>query len=268
MAEAVKVIVEGHAADLSAGIDLSIPVGVAAPQLSAFGSPPARAEAYRAGGFTGDVAAGGSCNCRVHTFSPHLNGTHTEGVGHILKTPLAVQDLLGESLIAASLVSVTPEAGGAGESYDPALRPGDRVITKRALASALDNCRAGFLGALILRTLPNPAAKKTRDYGREPAAFFSHEAMREVGRRGVRHLLVDLPSLDRADDDGKLSNHRLFWDVPPGAAEAKTPSRKTVTELIYIPDTVPDGSYLLNLQVAAFAGDASPSRPVIYKVSP
>jgi hypothetical protein len=43
---------------------------------------------------------------------------------------------------------------------------------------------------------------------------------------------------------------------------------RTVTELIYAPDPIPDGHYLLNLQVAPLLADAAPSRPVLYPVRP
>jgi len=41
---------------------------------------------------------------------------------------------------------------------------------------------------------------------------------------------------------------------------------RTITELIYVPNSVTDGEYLLELQVAAFENDASPSRPVLYNI--
>ena len=40
----------------------------------------------------------------------------------------------------------------------------------------------------------------------------------------------------------------------------------TITELIYVDGAILDGSYLLNLQIASFELDASPSKPVLYKV--
>ncbi len=43
-------------------------------------------------------------------------------------------------------------------------------------------------------------------------------------------------------------------------------SSSTITELIYVPDHVPDGEYLLNLQIAPFNADASPSRPIIFPI--
>ena len=38
----------------------------------------------------------------------------------------------------------------------------------------------------------------------------------------------------------------------------------TITEMIFVDDTVDDGSYILNLQIASFENDASPSKPIIY----
>ncbi|HYD19019.1 MAG TPA: cyclase family protein [Patescibacteria group bacterium] len=264
----VTVSLGDYKADLDHPVDISIPVNFAPDQLSAFESRPARQYAYKVGQFIGDVRQGGSCNCEVYHFSPHLHGTHTECVGHITTARIRVQDVLRDTLMPATLVTVTPvPAATCRDSYAPALRRNDMVITHEALKAALAHHDVNFLTALIVRTFPNDPGKLTRDYAQTPAPFFSNEAMEDIVALGVQHLLVDMPSLDRADDEGRLSNHRIFWEVGPGEKDAATPSGRTVTELIYIPDNVPNGSYVLNLQVSAFAGDAAPSRPVLYKVS-
>ncbi|HYP51473.1 MAG TPA: hypothetical protein VEQ34_11065 [Pyrinomonadaceae bacterium] len=92
--------------------------------------------------------------------------------------------------------------------------------------------------------------------------------MRFIVESGVKHLLVDLPSIDRIFDEGKLSNHRIFWNIEQGEFEINPASRinNTITELIFVPQIVADGSYLLNLQTAAFVADAAPSRPVLFEV--
>jgi len=41
-------------------------------------------------------------------------------------------------------------------------------------------------------------------------------------------------------------------------------SNKTITEMIFVPNKIKDGNYLLQLQVINFSGDAAPSRPIIY----
>ena len=79
---------------------------------------------------------------------------------------------------------------------------------------------------------------------------------------GIYHLLIDLPSIDREEDDGLLVAHRAFWDYPN-----QIDLKRTITELIFVPDYIKDGFYLLNLSPANINNDASPSRPVLYKLS-
>jgi kynurenine formamidase len=116
--------------------------------------------------------------------------------------------------------------------------------------------------------LPNEAEKRYRAYSGSPspAPYFLTEAMRWLVERGVTSLVVDLPSLDRADDGGRLAAHREYWGLPPGSEDPAQATRgqALVTELAYVPDSVPDGLYLLDLQVPAFGSDAAPSRPVLY----
>jgi arylformamidase len=264
----ISVSIGDYKADMSQAYDISIPVKSGDPQLSAFGSPPAYREAYAATGFIGDVRRGGSCNCDTYHFSPHLNGTHTECVGHITSARISLDEVTRGGLLPATLVTIRPvSASLSKERYDPSPRPDDLLITGALLKEALKRSAPEFLTALIIRTLPNDHGKRSRDYGKIAPPYFSVEAMEDIGMIGVQHLLVDMPSIDRIDDEGKLTNHRMYWEVPPGAKYVERPSAKTVTELVYVPDTVPDGNYLLNLQIAAFEGDAAPSRPVLYRMN-
>jgi len=249
--------------------NISIPVRFDDHQLSVFGAPPARAEPFATAGFVGDVNQGGSCNCAIHTFAPHTSGTHTECVGHIASDRIAVCDMLVESLIPATLITIAPEAAGeTKETYDPSLRPDDRLLTRARLQQALQDHAPGFFAALAIRTIPNGPDMLTRNYDVNRPPFFSIEAIRYLVELGTEHLLVDIPSIDRLDDEGKLTNHHLFWGVARGshAVEKSAASRKSITELIYIPDEVADGNYLLNLQVAPFMADAAPSRPLLYEL--
>jgi hypothetical protein len=36
--------------------------------------------------------------------------------------------------------------------------------------------------------------------------------------------------------------------------------------MIFVPNEVADGIYLLNLQIASFENDASPSKPILYSI--
>jgi arylformamidase len=230
------------------GHDLSIPLEFDAPQPAFFGAARAAATVVTAGSFVGDVQRGGSCNCSTHTLTPHCNGTHTECVGHVTAERLSVRDLSGEHFSAALLISV-------------AATP---VITRAALVSAVAPHELHHYRALVLRTRPNTRDKLQRNYDHAPAPYFEADAMRWIVSSGITALVVDLPSLDRGDD-AELTTHRIFWGLPPGgkqAAEATRPNA-TVTELAFIDDSIADGHYLLNLQVAPFVADAAPSRPIL-----
>jgi kynurenine formamidase len=248
----VEIAGKNYVIDTSKTIDISQPIRFDGDSVTAFGAPHARSEPYQSGTFHGDTRRGGSCNCELYIFSPHLHGTHTECVGHITDERIAVHDVMKDSFIPATLITVTPEKPS--ESYDPEPQAGDTMITKSTLERHLKP--GNFLHGLIIRT----------NYKNEPP-FFSHEAMKYINELGVKHLLVDMPSVDRLDDGGKLSNHRIFWGVAPSVKKSAL-SPKTITELVKVPDSTPDNVYMLNLQIAPFMCDAAPSRPLIYEVKP
>lgn len=255
--------------DLSDPIDISIPLVFDGPQPNAYGARPATSKPCEAGEIVGDTRRGGSVNFEQHTFIPHCNGTHTECVGHITNERISVSDCLQDVLVPAALMSV--ERSTAIFSLPgKAISPGDFVITKETLVSAIKPINLSLLDtALIVRTLPNNKSKKTRQYGEAKIPpYFTSEAMKYIVECGFKHLLVDLPSIDRLFDEGKLSNHRIFWNVEPGSFETHAATRisNTITELIYVPNEVEDGEYLLNLQIAPFTADASPSRPILFKI--
>ena len=237
--------------NLSDPIDISIPLRFNGPQPNAYGVDPASARACEYGDLVGDTRRGGSVNFEQYAFIPHCNGTHTECVGHITNERIYVRDCLQDVLIPAVLVSVEPETVG-----------GDKVITKKLIEAIRSDTNA-----LIIRTLPNDDSKLARQYGAEIPSYFTTEAMQFIVECGFKHLLVDMPSIDRLFDEGNLSNHRIFWNVKPDSFEINSHTRtnSTITELIYVPNEISDGEYLLNLQIAPFASDASPSRPILFR---
>ena len=258
-----------YAVDLAGAHDISLPVRFDQQQISVFGAPPATTTPMISGEFIGSVAQGGSCNCGIHAFSPHTAGTHTECVGHITLAPITICETLHDSLIPATLITLTPVlAQQSSDTYSPDLRSNDNLLTAKAVTEALHGSDPSFHRALVVRTTPNSLDKKCRNYDADPPGFFSTEAMLALRDCGVEHLLVDLPSLDRLDDEGRLCNHRVFWSVLETSHSAPVPAicSRTVTELIYVPESVPDGVYLLNLQVAPLLADAAPSRPILYPV--
>jgi kynurenine formamidase len=262
-------------ARIDAPVDLAIPLRFdGGPQPSFFVDGPARSEPLQVGSFTGSVAAGASCNCAVQTLAPHCHGTHTECVGHVTRDPVTIASLTPVAPCLALLLSVQPEALGDADAAAAAApaAASDRVIRRQALErAALAWAHLSFT-AVVIRTLPNDASKLGRAYSGSPspAPYFLPDAMRWLVERDVSSLVVDLPSLDRADDGGHLAAHRVYWGLPAGAQDATLARRghALVTELAFVPDSVPDGLYLLDLQVPAFAADAAPSRPVLFPLQP
>jgi arylformamidase len=242
----VQLTIEGkeYSADLRQGIDLSIPV-TEGPQVNAYWAAPADFEPFRMGDWVGEVRQGGSVNYRNIRFSPHGNGTHTECVGHLSPEIHSINAHFKQFHCAAQLITVRPM-----ETFN-----GDTVITAQHLASTGLHQAEAF----IIRTLPNGDDKRTRQYSGSNPPYFTEEAIRLLMAHGCRHLLVDVPSLDREQDEGKLRSHRAFFNYPE---QPRLDS--TITELIFVPTEALNGLYLLNLQVAAFENDAAPSRPVIY----
>ena len=232
-------------------LDISLPLAPGAAQVSCFWAEPATAETIRVGDYVGSVAAGGSTNYqRVH-LTPHGNGTHTECYGHICADPAATLDrCLRRFLFVARLVSVQPRPQANG----------DQVVTLADVRRELpDTLRPALPEALIIRTLPNHRAKRTRAYSGANPPYLEPALTQYLADYHVEHLLVDLPSVDREADGGQLLAHRAFWQYPQATRPAAT-----ITELIFVPDAVEDGLYLLNLQVISLVLDASPSKPVLY----
>ena len=261
--------------DCRNALDISIPIRFGGPQPSVFGTQDAVSEAVKVGRLVGDTRSGGSCNFEKVTIVPLCNGTHTEGIGHILHDRVSVRESLRDAFALAALISVAPSPASVSEdSYPIRLHESESLITRRLLATAMSQALSDQLEfkpvprALIVRTLPNEETKMERNYDAAPPPFFSSEAMDWVAANGFEHLLVDLPSIDRLDDQGRLSNHRRFWNVEPGsfAAHEKSRLNATITELVYVPDEVRDGLYLLNLQISPFQSDASPSRPILFPI--
>jgi arylformamidase len=250
--------------DFSQGKDISIPLNFNGEQPNTYGVDKATSKPYQDGQFIGDTRKGGPCNFETYSFTPHCNGTHTECVGHITDERITILSSLDEEMIPSTLISVTPK--NTNENYTPKSNAEDLVITKEDLEFKLKNVNKELLKGLIIRTSPNSESKKDRDYMKEAPAFFSIDAMKYIVSLGVQHLLVDTPSVDRLFDDGHLSAHNIFWETKGKEFNPNT-QNKTITEMIFVPSSLEDGAYLLNLQIPAFVSDAAPSRPILFKIN-
>ncbi len=262
---------QGHRLSFDAASPLSLAIELNfdehAPRW--FGAPPPANLALQAGSFNGRVSSGASCNASTLTLTPHCDGTHTEGVGHLTRERHDAREAVPAGFLPALLLSVTPARAADGtETARPTARADDLLITRRALSTAWPPQLPFTPLALIVRTLPNTAAKCSRDYRQQPAAYLSLEAASFIVERGISHLVLDLPSADRADDEGQLAAHRVFFGLDAGATALAAVRRGscTITELAYIDNALADGPWLLQLQIPAVAGDAVPSRPLLYRL--
>lgn len=229
-------------------IDISLPLHTGADCVSAWYVKPMVIEPVRMGDWVGDVNQGASVNFRNITFNPHGNGTHTECVGHISKEFITINQCLKRFLFVAEVVTVLPEE----------LDNGDFVISKKALQMTLGNNKPE---AIVIRTLTNGIAKTKMQYSNTNPPYITADGMQFISDIGVEHVLIDMPSVDKESDGGILASHHIFWQYPHN-----TQLNKTITEMIYVPNDVYDGTYILNIQIASFENDASPSKPVLYKV--
>ncbi len=255
--------------DLRKPFDISIPLRFNERQPNVYDVGPAVSKPCEYGEFIGDTRLGGSVNFEEYTFIPHCNGTHTECVGHITDERLAIRDCLKDVFVESVLISVeTENALSSPDTYPYDLEDGDEFITQKAIEKALSDAPMDTACALVVRTLPNGVSKLRQSYDKPVPPFFSNEAMKLLIDYKIDHLIVDLPSIDRLYDNGKLSNHRIFWSVEAGSRTITTETRinSTVTELVYIPDEINEGRYLLNLQIAPFGTDAAPSRPILFEI--
>ena len=258
-------------AALDRGVSLAIAVEFGAPGPRHFGAGAPESRPYAVGNFSGSVATGASVNCSTLTLTPHCQMTHTESVAHLTKESGDAWRVVPRGLMPAVVVSVVPEpASESNESTDPQPWATDTLITKRRLRAAWPMTRMIDPLAVVIRTLPNDAAKRTRDYSGVVPSYLTREAVLWLVEKRIEHLVLDVPSLDRTHDEGHLVGHRIFFGLPPGSSARgdAARSRATITELAFVPDEVPDGPCILALAVPAIGGDAVPSQPIVYPLAP
>jgi len=254
--------------------------------------------------------AGTHTECAAHFLEGSATGVYS------------IEDTRPEkSIKLAVLLTVEPEKlEKSGDTYAPG-QPEDLVISKRVLESAVKSLEESYLSlppapagassalvpfceAIVIRTgtperfgekkeapVRKAGSEETKSaakpvhysYTGKNPPYFTKEAMEYLVSLNCYHLLCDLPSVDRENDQGHLIAHRVFLRLPlkdspasstPAAAagiakgkkEKEKPPVPTITELIFPPDReeVPDGIYILDLHVAPLLSDASPSRPVLY----
>lgn len=258
-----RIAARGYAVRSEHGVCIATPIRFDGPQPNAFGLPRASAAPFTTGDFVADTRVGGSVNCEVVTLAPHGNGTHTECVGHIAIDRLVVTDMLPSKLWTAAVVTVaSTRLADTPDTYAPG-QPTDRVVDAGALRNALSRVAdADACDAVVVR-VDELEGLATRTWSDETPPYFTTEAMTLLAAGRWRHLVTELPSVDRDDDGGALLNHRTWWGVPEDR-HVDSPSERTITEMVAVPDAVGDGLYALSIEIPAFVLDAAPSRPWLF----
>lgn len=247
MKATIKYLNKTFTVDLTKPIDISISLKSTVQNPLAWYQDEPKIEPVIMGDWIGKVSVGGSVNFNNVFFNPHAHGTHTECFGHISSEFYSVNKALKTFFFLAELITVTPERNGE-----------DEVISEKSILKALNGKTPE---AVIIRTLPNTLSKKSKHWSNTNWPYLDQKAALFLREIGVKHLLIDLPSVDREKDEGKLLAHKAFWNYPE-----KPRKDCTITEMIYVDDSIDDGSYFLNLQMASIENDASPSKPVIYEI--
>lgn len=233
--------------DFSSPIDISIPLTFSEKKLRAWGIPFPIKEAVKIGDWIGSVKEGGPVNFNNIWFNPHAHVTHTECFGHISLDEKNINNTQKDFFFFSTLITVNPEKKG-----------NDLIISRKTISNKINNTFE--FDTLIIRTLPNQYDIKNNDYSNQNPPYLSEECLLYIKKLGVKNLLIDLPSIDKEKDEGRVNNHKLFFDYSKGG------NKHTITEMIYVPQEVVDGEYLLNLQLMPIENDAAPSRPVLFKI--
>lgn len=228
-------------------LDISMPLRASKSNVNAWYIDAPKIEPVKDGEWIASVLEGACINFNNIYFNPHGHGTHTECVGHITEKVHSINEHLKQFFFLAEVVTIPPIK-----------QNGDFVISKKQLQYALGNKKRD---AVVIRTIPNTKEKLTAQYSNTNPPYLLEEAAIYLKEKEIKHLLIDLPSVDKEKDGGELLAHNAFWNTA-----GKLRMDATITEFIFVPNTVEDGTYFLNLQIAPFENDASPSKPVLYKI--
>lgn len=250
----ITIAAKDYSVDFAQPIDISIPLTASPENPIAWYQNQPEITPVKEGDWVGKVSEGqSSTNFNNIFFNPHAHGTHTECLGHITFDFYSVNQHLKQFMFLAQLISISPVLLGE-----------DRVI---GLAQIKEQWVENQQTALVIRTLPNDDLKQHRKYSHTNPPYLTEEAVVFLRESGIEHLLIDLPSVDKEKDDGKLVCHKAFWnitDVHQLSEDARLGA--TITEMIFVPSFIKDGKYLLNLQIASFENDATPSKPILYHI--
>lgn len=195
------------------------------------------------------TSAGAPVNFYNITINPHGTTTHTETISHISNEWIPIEGVFSKYHFMAHLCTIALTNGLKGD-----------VCIDREDLEAIKTCMD--IEVLIIRTLPNDNDKSSKDYSGKNPPYFTERAMKFIAESQVKHLIIDLPSVDKEEDGGALLAHKIYWHI-----DNNNPKKyKTISELAYIPSVYPDGLYLCHFGIMRLSLDVSPSNITLYPV--
>lgn len=190
--------------------------------------------------FIGDVTQGGSCNVDILSFCPH-NLTHVETSAHILN----------QRTSEAKLCDI-PIQHFQGLVYlidlSDKLTENDKLITKDLITKELKKITLPIT-ALAIKTSAS-LLPENYDFSGKDFLALDEQAAIEIAKFSFENhklttLLLDLPSTDSENDNGKLLAHRAFFEIPKEGIEFNDTKKKVITELAHFKNVVQNYYYFL-----------------------
>ncbi len=193
--------------------------------------------------FSGNLSKGGSVNCEKISFYPHASGTHTECALHVYPVDFTMKDFNLPALMPAVVLTLNPICSNL-----------DSFIDDTLLNNFNNDLNAEVI---VLRTLPNLSDKLNKNYSNTNPTYLKPNAIEVFKKMGFKHIVTDLPSIDKESDEGLLLSHKVWF-------KDNDYNYNTITELTYIQDDIKDGFYFISIKCPKIQTDAVPSSVVLY----
>lgn len=178
------------------------------------------------GQFTGDVRRGGSCNVDTLCYVPH-GLTHLETSAHILNrdtNPPTVKDIPPEKLSGMALLIDLSDMG----------QDTGKKIAWETVQAKLDRNRLP-ISMLAIKTASS-LLPQDYDFSGKDFLYLAAETAKGIhdyktADSHIDCLILDLPSIDRESDGGKLLAHRGFFGLPDTGFDAEDLEKRVLVEL-------------------------------------
>lgn len=200
--------------------------------------------------FIGDIERGGSCNVDYLTFCPH-NITHLETSAHILSlesNPPMVSDISQDKLMGlAYLIDLSDK------NWDD-----NDLIQLEDIQATLEALKYP-VNMVIIKTHAS-LLEESYDFSGKNFLAVSEEAAKYLNKyqknQSVLHaLILDLPSIDPENDEGKLLAHRAWFGIPKMGVNHSDQQKKALVELAYFKENE-QGYYYVNITPAKLKTNA------------